>query len=98
MEGKAQQPKASVVFSCDSSEDEIESLIVRVKQRMAFPATRSTEGQTGTSGKRPLGTASKSFCLGMDGSWEMILERCWTVKGKLSPLRLIGALDPSSRT
>ncbi|XP_054845299.1 germ cell nuclear acidic protein isoform X2 [Eublepharis macularius] len=51
-QGKTQQPRPSVVFGCDSSDDEIDSLIVRVKQRMVFPATKSTDVQNSTTGRR----------------------------------------------
>ncbi|XP_077196766.1 germ cell nuclear acidic protein isoform X6 [Paroedura picta] len=51
-QGKAQQLRPSVMHGCSSSDDEIDSLIVRVKQRMVFPATKSAEGQTGSAGQR----------------------------------------------
>ncbi|KAL8222590.1 UNVERIFIED_CONTAM: hypothetical protein K2H54_077587 [Gekko kuhli] len=51
-EGKAQQPKPSALCGGESSDDEIDGLIVRVKQRMVLPATKSAEGRTGSSGQR----------------------------------------------
>lgn len=66
-QGKAQRPRPSVVSGCNSSDDEMDSLLARVKQRMVFPATKSTAGQAGPSGKRPLCTCSESdLAVGVD--------------------------------
>ncbi|XP_048358199.1 germ cell nuclear acidic protein [Sphaerodactylus townsendi] len=51
-QGQAQRTRPSVVFGCDSSDDEVNSLIVRVKQRMVFLDTKSSDDQTGTTGQR----------------------------------------------
>nr|XP_056702658.1 germ cell nuclear acidic protein [Euleptes europaea] len=76
-QGKDQRLRPSVVFGCDSSDDEVDNLIAGVKQKMVFPAAKSTEGQTGTTGQRgsqssceiiPAATKSEAASLGLSQS------------------------------